>query len=258
MPLNIADEMTEDNVSEDIPEEVVPEELIENEDADIDEIIKAISDINTTPTDSMVVEAKKGIAWRKEFNRGGTRIGATRASQIVAKETLSPSTVRRMFSFFSRHESDKAAQGFRVGEKGYPSNGRIAWALWGGDAGFSWSTKVRNQLEREKNKFIEDGIEEKQVTAAVKKGLKNKVDEHNEKHGDKAGKRVTLGMLSSVFKRGIGAYRTNPGSVRPTVTSEEQWAYARVNAFLFAVRTGKFRGGKFDLDLLPSGHPLAT
>ena len=258
MPLNLADDMTEENISEDIPEEVVPEELIENEDSDIDEILKAISDINTTPTDSMVTEAKKGIAWRKEFNRGGTRIGATRASQIVAKEKLSPSTVRRMFSFFSRHESDKDAQGFRVGEKGYPSNGRIAWALWGGDAGFSWSTKVRNQLEREKNKFIEDGIEEKQVTAAVKKGLKNKVDEHNEKYGDKAGKRVTLGMLSSVFKRGIGAYRTNPGSVRPSVTSEEQWAYARVNAFLFAVRTGKFRGGKFDLDLLPSGHPLAT
>jgi len=258
MPLNLADDMTEENISEEIPEEVVPEELIENEDSDIDEILKAISDINTTPTDSMVTEAKKGIAWRKEFNRGGTRIGATRASQIVAKEKLSPSTVRRMFSFFSRHESDKDAQGFRVGEKGYPSNGRIAWALWGGDAGFSWSTKVRNQLEREKNKFIEDGIEEKQVTAAVKKGLKNKVDEHNEKYGDKAGKRVTLGMLSSVFKRGIGAYRTNPGSVRPSVTSEEQWAYARVNAFLFAVRTGKFRGGKFDLDLLPSGHPLAT
>ena len=258
MPLNIADEMTEDNVSEEIPEEVVPEELIENEDSDIDDIIKAISDINTTPTDSMVLEAKKGIAWRKEFNRGGTRIGATRASQIIAKEKLSPSTVRRMFSFFSRHESDKAAQGFRVGEKGYPSNGRIAWALWGGDAGFSWSTKVRNQLEKEKNKFLEDEIEEKQVTAAVKEGLKNKVEEHNEKYGDKAGKKVTLGMLSSVFKRGIGAYRTNPGSVRPSVTSEEQWAYARVNAFLFAVRTGKFRGGKFDLDLLPSGHPLAT
>ena len=258
MPLNLADDMTEENISEDIPEEVVPEELIENEDSDIDDIIKAISDINTTPTDSMVLEAKKGIAWRKEFNRGGTRIGATRASQIIAKEKLSPSTVRRMFSFFSRHESDKAAQGFRVGEKGYPSNGRIAWALWGGDAGFSWSTKVRNQLEKEKNKFLEDEIEEKQVTAAVKEGLKNKVEEHNEKYGDKAGKKVTLGMLSSVFKRGIGAYRTNPGSVRPSVTSEEQWAYARVNAFLFAVRTGKFRSGKFDLDLLPDGHPLAT
>jgi HK97 family phage major capsid protein/HK97 family phage prohead protease len=149
MPLNLADEMTEDNVSEEIPEEVVPEELIENEDGDFDDIIKAISDINTTPTDSMVSEAKKGIAWRKEFNRGGTRIGATRASQIIAKEKLSPSTVRRMFSFFSRHESDKAAQGFRVGEKGYPSNGRIAWALWGGDAGFSWSKRLVEQMKKE-------------------------------------------------------------------------------------------------------------
>jgi len=67
-----------------------------------------------------------------------------------------------------------------------------------------------------------------------------------------------LRMLGAVFRRGIGAYRTNPGSVRPSVTSEEQWAYARVNAFLYAVRTGRFRGGKFDLDLLPSGHPLKT
>ena len=258
MPLNLADDMTEDNISEDIPEEVIPEELVEDEDGDFDEIMKAISDINTTPTDSMVIEAKKGIAWRKEFNRGGTRIGATRASQIVAKETLSPSTVKRMFSFFSRHESDKAANGFRVGEKGYPSNGRIAWALWGGDAGFSWSTKVRNQLEKERNKFYEDQVEQKKVTSAVQKGLAKKVKDHNDEHGDKAGKRVTQGMLESVFKRGVGAYNTNPGSVRPGVTSSDQWAYARVNAFLFAVRTGKFRGGKFDLDLLPSAHPLAT
>ena len=258
MPLNLADDMTEDNISEDIPEEVIPEELVEDEDGDFDEIMKAISDINTTPTDSMVSEAKKGIAWRKEFNRGGTRIGATRASQIVAKETLSPSTVRRMFSFFSRHEVDKQAQGFRVGEKGYPSNGRIAWALWGGDAGFSWSTKVRNQLEKERNKFYEDQVEQKAISQAVKKGLAKKVEDHNEEHGDKAGKRVTQGMLESVFKRGVGAYNTNPGSVRPGVTSSDQWAYARVNAFLFAVRTGKFRGGKFDLDLLPSAHPLAT
>jgi len=163
-----------------------------------------------------------------------------------------------MFSFFSRHESDKAAQGFRQGEKGYPSNGRIAWALWGGDAGFSWSRKKAGQLDRERDKFFEEELEEKAISEAVKKGLTKKVEEHNEKHGDKKGKRVTLRMLSAVFRRGVGAYNTNPGSVRPGVTSSDQWAYARVNAFLFAVRTGKFRSGKFDLDLLPSGHPLAT
>ena len=265
MPLNIASEETpEEDRGEDIPEEEVPEELqdnpfeqINNED-DLEEILKAESDIDTVPTDSMVAEAKRGLEWRKEFNRGGTRVGATRANQIINKVKLSPSTVRRMFSFFSRHESDKTGQGFDRGEEGYPSRGRIAWALWGGDAGFSWSRAKVKQLDRERDKFFEEELEEKQLTAAVKKGLQKKVDDHNEKHGDKKGKRVNLRMLGAVFRRGIGAYRTNPGSVRPSVTSEEQWAYARVNAFLFAVRTGKFRGGKFDLDLLPSGHPLAT
>lgn len=272
MPLNVATEETpEEDRGEDIPEEEIPEELqddieiITNED-DIDELIKAESDIDTVPTDGMVSEAKRGLEWRKEFNRGGTIIGVTRANQILNKTKLSPSTVRRMFSFFSRHEVDKQGQGFDRGEDGYPSAGRIAWALWGGDAGFSWSRQKVKQLDRERDKFYEavselkeDFIEdEKQLTAAVKKGLQNKVDKHNEKHGDKKGKRVTLRMLGAVFRRGIGAYRTNPGSVRPSVRSEEQWAYARVNAFLFAVRTGRFRGGKFDLDLLPSGHPLKT
>ena len=68
---------------------------------------------------------------------------------------MSPDTVKRMFSFFSRHEVDKRAQGFRPGEKGYPSAGRIAWALWGGDAGFSWSRKKRNQIEEEQKNNVD-------------------------------------------------------------------------------------------------------
>jgi len=224
---------------------------------------KALSDIDTKPTDSMASEAQRGLNWRKEFNRGGTSVGVARANQLVNKESLSVDTVLRMYSFFSRHEVDKQGQGFNQGEKGYPSAGRIAWALWGGDAGFSWSTKKRNQIERERNKNIDLELEEKVagVTGSTLKALEDKVEEHNKKHGDKKGKRVTVGMLARVFKRGIGAYRTNPQSVRPSVRQqggEDRWAFARVNAFLSAVRTGKFSGGKFDLDLLPSGHPLSS
>ena len=110
---------------------------------------KAISDVDLKPTESMATEAQRGLDWRKEFNRGGTNVGSTRASQLIKRENLSPSTVKRMYSFFSRHEVDKQGEGFSQGEKGYPSAGRIAWALWGGDAGFSWSKKKRNQLENE-------------------------------------------------------------------------------------------------------------
>ena len=58
-----------------------------------------------------------------------------------------------MNSFFARHEVDKRAEGFRPGEKGYPSNGRIAWSLWGGDAGQTWSRKKAEQLDREEKVF---------------------------------------------------------------------------------------------------------
>lgn len=65
-------------------------------------------------------------------------------------------------------------------------------------------------------------------------------------------------MLEAVFRRGVGAYRTNPQSVRPSVTSPDQWGLGRVNAFLSAVRTGSFKSGAFDRDLLPEGHPMKS
>ena len=101
---------------------------------------------------------------------------------------------------------------------------------------------------------------EKQVSARVREALERKVEEHNEKHGDSKTKRANVRMLEAVFRRGVGAYRTNPPSRadRPTVTGADQWAYARVNSFLYVLRTGRFRGGKFDQDLLPKGHPQST
>jgi hypothetical protein len=100
--------------------------------------------------------------------------------------------------------------------------------------------------------------EQKDVSDAVEKGLQKKVDEHNEEYGDDATKRVTLGMLVKVFERGVGAYNTNPSSVRPSVTSSDQWAYARVNSFLYAMRNERFKSGKHDTDLFPEGHPLSS
>jgi HK97 family phage portal protein len=226
---------------------------------------KAIADVDLTPTDGMKAEAERGLKWRKEHNRGGTMVGVARANQLVRKETLSPSTVRRMFSFFSRHEVDKQAEGFKAGEEGYPSAGRIAWALWGGDAGFSWSTKKRNQLEAAQEKYLDTDthvgeveFEHKKLTGKTRTALQNKVKEHNEKYGDNKTKRVTLGMLEKVFRRGVGAFNTNPASVRPSVNNSDQWALARVNSFLRALRTGRFKSGKHDTDVFPTGHPLKS
>jgi len=114
----------------------------------MDDILKA--DINLRPTDGMKSAARRALQWKSEGKRGGTRVGFARANQIVNGVNLSPSTVARMYSFFSRHEVDKQATGFNSGEEGFPSPGRVAWDLWGGDAGFSWSKTKWNQIQNMK------------------------------------------------------------------------------------------------------------
>jgi hypothetical protein len=94
------------------------------------------------PTDGMVAEARRGLEWRQAYGRGGTAIGVARARDILNRRRLSRTTVARMASYFARHEVDKRAQGFRPGEPGYPSAGRIAWALWGGDAGQTFARAI--------------------------------------------------------------------------------------------------------------------
>lgn len=88
--------------------------------------------------------------------------------------------------------------------------------------------------------------------------LQNKLDEWNEKYADKHGK-ITMGMLRDVYDRGVGAYRTNPESVRPNVTSPEQWAAARVNSFLEAARGAKAINHDKDIhDKISKSQPTAS
>lgn len=103
------------------------------------------------PTEAMAREAERGLKWREEYNRGGTLVGVARANQLKNRENLSESTVKRMHSYFSRHEVDKQGQGFSPGEEGYPSAGRIAWALWGGDPGQSWAREKVRQMQNDKS-----------------------------------------------------------------------------------------------------------
>ena len=104
------------------------------------------------PNDGMKAAARRALEWRKEGKRGGTGVGLARANQIVNGTNLSDSTVKRMYSFFSRHEVDKKATGFSSGEEGFPSPGRVAWDLWGGDAGFSWSRQKVASMKRSMEK----------------------------------------------------------------------------------------------------------
>jgi HK97 family phage prohead protease len=115
------------------------------------------------PTQGMKDEAERAIKWKDEGHDGGTRIGLTRARQIIRGENLSRDTVLRMYSYFERHLVDKQAEGFYPDEKGYPSAGRVAWGLWGGDAGHSWSKKIREQIKRDEEQNKQQSYRSKQT-----------------------------------------------------------------------------------------------
>ena len=85
-----------------------------------------LDDIDLKPTQTMANNAKRGLDLRAEYGRGGTEVGVARARDLMNRKNLSPRTVQRMFSYFSRHQVDKQASGWNSDEEGYPSAGLIA------------------------------------------------------------------------------------------------------------------------------------
>jgi hypothetical protein len=108
--------------------------------------------------------ARKAIKFKEDGKAkgAGTAVGWTRAGQLARGETISLSTVKRMYSYFSRHEVDKKGKDW--GNQANPSNGYIMWLAWGGDAGYSWSRGIA-QREADKALFSDFG---KDYTKSVK------------------------------------------------------------------------------------------
>lgn len=102
--------------------------------------------LDLKPTESMANNARRGLELRRKFGRGGTAVGVARARDLANRKELSPETVARMYSFFSRHEVDKKGKDFNNPER--PSNGKIAWLLWGGDSGYAWARSKWGAIQR--------------------------------------------------------------------------------------------------------------
>ena len=226
------------------------------------------------------VNAQRAINIREQYDRKcGTPVGWARANQLAKGENITRDTIARMASF-ERH---------RENSKGNPKNdcGALMWLAWGGDEGVAWAQTKLEQIDKEK--FAEVGergaIKESpkapksdtpnknpkgegsaegdasgkrgaKVTAEQEKTLENKVKEFNAKESNTKYGKANLGALKSVFQRGLGAFNT---SHSPVVKSAEQWAFARVNAFLYLLKNGRPENSKYttDYDLLPKGHPKA-
>jgi hypothetical protein len=232
--------------------------------------------------------AQKVLDWKEKYGsevRGMTPVGWARARQLASKSEIGLSTVRRMAAF-NRHRSNAAVAPEYKSEP-WKDRGYVAWLGWGGTSGIDWAVRVSAanrdsaigdfDLDAERSSPAGKGaktpakpserIKGSKVNAegsaskasskievgSVLNSLKEKVSSHNEKYGKDKGKKVTLGMLKAVYRRGAGAFSATH---RPGM-SRSGWGVARVNAFLKLVRSGAPSNPKYttDNDLLPAGHP---
>ena len=111
----------------------------------------AVSEATTShvPPQEVRDAAKRGLELRKKYGRGGwdsktagengIGSGVVRAQTLAAGKGVSPDTVKRMRSFFQRHDGEQERAARRHDESS-PAN--IAWLLWGGDPGRAWVEKI--------------------------------------------------------------------------------------------------------------------
>jgi hypothetical protein len=228
--------------------------------------------------------AKRGIELNKKVNnRCATSVGKIRAQQLARGEKLSVSTIKRMYSYLSRAETY-----YDAGDS--KACGTISYLLWGGKAGLAWSRgKLRELGEIELAEYDDKGRIKRSKKAPnsdtpnpnpkrgsnrnpkgaagksrgvtvpdrVLKSLQKKANDFNEKYKSKKGYGTTVGQLKSVYQRGVGAFQT---SHSPNVKSAEQWAQARVNAYIYLLKNGRPQNAKYttDYDLLPKKHPKSS
>ena len=226
------------------------------------------------------------LKWIDEYGRdevsGMELTGLQRANSLCKREPISESTIARMAGFERHRKNSEIAPEF----KGTPwkDKGYVAWLAWGGTSGVEWAQNKLKQIREEMAEVGPRGGIRKTpkapasstpnkdpkgsgtakgnasttrgavVSERVEKILKEKSDDFNERYKDKLGYGVDVGMLKTVYQRGVGAYNT---SHSPAVKSAEQWSLARVNAFLELVKDGRPANKKYttDYDLLPMEHP---
>jgi HK97 family phage prohead protease len=237
--------------------------------------------ISLIAPDFMAASARRGLRLHEEGFSGDGLVPATVADarRMANGEALSEAKWRKIPAWIARHIVDlDAVQGDEI------TAGLVAMLLWGGGSSKTsarraqgYAQRIVDRLEAEaENRAdapappkdqIKGSDENPAGSAADKTGdislsdatetaLQNKADDHNKRMNDEgkpAWTRVRVGALRSVWRRGAGAFST---SHRPNMT-RQQWAMARVNAFLYLAEKGKPENSQYvgDNDLLHPEHP---
>jgi hypothetical protein len=105
----------------------------------------AFADSYSDYPESVKNNAKNALKWAEENGWGscGTPVGKIRANQLANGEPISLETIKRMYSFLSRHEANADRS------KGYGDGcGQLMYDAWGGKSALSWAESKIRQSEK--------------------------------------------------------------------------------------------------------------
>lgn len=108
--------------------------------------------------------AKRAVAYAEKNGWGscGTDVGKQRASQLAKGENISVDTVKRMYSYLSRHKKDLQSS------KSYDEGcGKLMYDSWGGEPALKWAERKLEQIQKEKMTFAVADEEKKIVVGAA-------------------------------------------------------------------------------------------
>ncbi len=120
---------------------------------------KAESDTHTPP-EAVADNARMALEVRAEkppSQRGMTPVGLARARQLANRQPVSVATLRRMASYFARHEVDKDGATWEEQGKGWQ-----AWMGWGGDEGWAWARRIIEEEDMSKKAMVMEGYSPRQ------------------------------------------------------------------------------------------------
>jgi hypothetical protein len=128
----------------------------------IEKSFLAFQDSYSDYPDAVKNNAQNALDWAEENGWGscGTPVGKQRANQLAKGEPISVETLKRMYSFLSRHqENAKASKGYGDG------CGQLMYDAWGGASALSWAESKLKQIERQS--FAIQDEEERIITGAL-------------------------------------------------------------------------------------------
>ena len=121
--------------------------------------------------DSVKNNAKRALKWAEENGWGscGTSVGKQRANQLANGEAISLKTIKRMYSYLSRHAPDLDSS------KSYEDGcGKLMYDAWGGKSALSWA---KTRISREENMSDLTEEEAQFVLSKLETIIANKLNE---------------------------------------------------------------------------------